>query len=499
MKELLTEFVNYATALGLSLGLPAAPAGPGSQAHQPVVTQVRLGDDARRPLAYVDARRILPVPDSRPMPLGHRFMWGVAVAGTQVEGWDHNSSWAAWERLGRTREAKGVAVASWERYEEDLALAARTGANAFRMSIEWSRIEPMPGVYDAAALDRYVRVVDRARSLGLEPVITLYHFAYPQWLDTAPLAEFEDGLSFLTLGPIAHWQGAVRPVGWERRAAPLAYARYVDRVARALRGKVRYWITINEPNIEPGLGYLIGVFPPGRVGPLSYARATDNILKAHVAAYDALHAIDPGCQVSTNVFRMVRRQGDETVNWLPAMEPGESMMDRLAAWQDRPGAVPRRTFDYVAFDYYYAFTLPEFFQLADYSRWPIHPPGIYDAAVYYHKRYGLPVLVAENGMAEHNRTPRPDGWTREAFLVNHVAELQRAAADGVPVLGYFYWSLMDNYEWGTYAPTFGLYQVDRKDPLLVRQPTPAADVFRRIATHNGVPQDLALRYLNRRS
>lgn len=502
MKDFLTEFANYATALGLSLGQPALapfPAGHEAQITGRGANQVELGDNARRPMSYSESVRRVSGGNSRPLTFGRDFMWGVAVAGTQVEGWDNNSSWAAWERLGKTQDPKGVAVAAWERYEDDVDLAARTGANSFRMSIEWSRVEPRPGVFDQAALSRYVRVIDKARSLGLEPVVTLYHFAYPQWLDHEPLPDQEGPLSYLAVGPMAEWQGAVRPAGWERKAAPVAYAQYVSHVARAMRGKVRYWITINEPNIEPGLGYLMGVFPPGRLSPLAFARATENILKAHVAAYDILHRVDPSNQVSTNVFRMVRRQGHETVNWIPAMEPGETMLDRLAAWRDRPGAASRSTLDYVAFDYYYAFTLPEFFQLADYSRWPVHPAGIYDAAVYYHKRYGLPVLVAENGMAERKREPRPDGWTREAFLVNHVAELQRAAADGVPVLGYFYWSLMDNYEWGTYAPTFGLYEIDRSDPALVRKTTPAADVFRRLSRSNGVPADLGDRYLNRRS
>jgi len=472
MKDLFSELVAYVSALGLTFGSPAyAPAPPQEPQARPAAALARLGEDGRRPLSYLEAQRTIPVEPGAALRFPRGFMWGVAVSGTQVEGNDHHSSWAAWERMGRTREPKGLATASWERYEEDLALAARTGATAFRMSVEWSRVEPRPGEFDHAALARYASVVATARRLGIEPVVTLYHFAYPAWLEG----------------------------GWENVAAPAAFARYVETVAAAFRGKVRYWITINEPNLEPGLGYLVGVFPPGRMSPLAFARATESILRAHVAAYDELHRADPGALVSTNVFRMVRRQGQETVTWLPAMEPGEVMMDRLAAWVDAPGARPRRTLDYVAFDYYYAFTLPEFFQLADYWRWPVHPPGIYDAARYYHDRYRLPVLVAENGMAEQRRQVRPDGWTREAFLVNHVYELQRAAAEGVPVLGYFYWSLMDNYEWGSYTPTFGLYRVDRDDPLLRRKPTQAADVYRRMARDNGIPGDLLDRYLYRRS
>lgn len=466
--------------------------------HASVTSQI--DENARRPLAYREAKwqipsggKLLRFPDG--------FLWGVAVAGAQVEEGDSTSSWAEWERRGKVRDPKGPGTASWKRYEEDIALAARTGANAFRLSIEWSRVEPSRGRFDFGAMNRYVRAIEKCREMRLEPIVTLYHFSYPQWLDGLRQAEFSGSLGAFQLGgtALSGAGGLLQAAGWEQSAAPKAFSRYVEFVATALRGKVRYWITINEPNVEPQLGYLIGVFPPGKMNPLSYARATEHLLQAHVAAYDILHRTDPANQVSTNVFRMVRRQEHETVSWLPILEPGEIMLDRLAAWRDEPNGSPRRTLDYVAFDYYYAFTLPEFFQLADYWRWPIHPAGLYDAATYYYHRYRLPVLVAENGMATQNGLPRQDGWSREAFLTNHVYELQRAIADGVPVLGYCYWSLLDNYEWGSYAPTFGLYRVDRQDASLPRRATAAATIFRRLATHNGLTPDLIDRYLFKRS
>lgn len=471
--RLLETFVTRLAAQVLAFGLALA---------RPV--QVSLGFPVgalTRP--HRDAERVQAT-FSRSLEFPSGFLWGVAVAGHQVEGDDTTSSWAHWEATGHTAQRAGIATDSWVRYEQDMRLAARTGATAYRMSIEWSRVEPRRGVFDRAALERYVRAIDTCRDLGMEPIVTLYHFSYPQWLDT----------------PVDGKGGPLELEGWARDDAVREYARFVRVVAEALKGKVRYWITLNEPNVEPALGYLLGIFPPGEVNPLAYAKAMDHMERAHVAAYDILHSIDPACKVSTNMFRMVRRAGQRTTSLLPLFDPGETMLDKLYRWRDRPGARPRCTLDYVAFDYYYAFSsLTEVLEVGDDWTWPIYPRGLYDAAEYYYHRYHLPVLVAENGMATHDDRRRKDGWTRSAFLVNHLYQLQRAIADGVPVLGYCYWSLMDNYEWGSYAPTFGLYEVDRRDPALPRIPTPASRVFRQIARSDSLPANLLSRYLGRKS
>jgi len=152
--------------------------------------------------------------------------------------------------------------------------------------------------------------------------------------------------------------------------------------------------------------------------------------------------------------------------------------------------------DFLSFDWYYslgpadlAATEPEWAQ-------PIYPPGLLDALRRYHARYpDLPILIPENGIGTENGMPRADGWTREAVLVQHVAQVQAAIAEGIPVVGYLHWSLTDNYEWGSYTPRFGLYRVDaRTDPRLVRRATPAVAVYREIARHRGVTEALLARY-----
>ena len=439
---------------------------------------------------------------SQPAELGFQkgFLWGVAMAAIQNEEGLEDSAWRVFERAGRAKEPAGKATASWDRYEEDVDLAAASGANAFRMSLEWSRIEPRPGVFNQAALARYAKVIDHCRSKGLQPIVTLYHFSYPAWADTTALPySARKGRAAFYDPPLSLLPDGNGGKGWERPGMVPVFGRYAAVVAKALKGRDILWITINEANIEALNGYLVGIVPPGQVNPVAFARALNHMAEAHVQAYDALHTEDPAARVSTNLFMFMRRSGKATTQMVPVDDPTEKFGDALMAWRDTPESQPRRTVDYMAFDYYYAAAVDELGKVATQWRWPVHPEGMYDAAMLLHRRYGLPLLVAENGMATHRGQPRPDGWTREAYLVNHVHALARAVRDGAKVIGYCYWTLSDNWEVGTWAPTFGLYRLDNADPALARRPTPSVEIFRSMARANGVPAELVARYLGKRS
>jgi beta-glucosidase len=125
--------------------------------------------------------------------------------------------------------------------------------------------------------------------------------------------------------------------------------------------------------------------------------------------------------------------------------------------------------------------------------WEIYPEGFYHAIHNYYKSFRMPVLVAENGFATADLAERPDGWTRENYLVSHIKQMNRAIDEGIPMVGYFHWSITDNYEWGSYKPRFGLYTVDCRNRDFRRIPTPAVDVFRTIATE-GLTPELQARY-----
>ena len=173
----------------------------------------------------------------RRFPLPERpRLWGVAVSHYQVEGNDP-CDWTDWEELGRTRgEPCGDAVDAWSRYEDDALLAQAAGANAFRFSVSWSRVEPQRGVFDEAALARYRRFVERLVASNIEPVVTLFHYTHPRWFH--------------------------EKTPWTSTASVLAFSRFAGRVADALGDGARFWVILNEPLVFLLAGYLDAQIPP---------------------------------------------------------------------------------------------------------------------------------------------------------------------------------------------------------------------------------------------
>ncbi|MDB5097765.1 MAG: bglA [Cyanobacteria bacterium RYN_339] len=451
------------------LALAALALATAACAHLPV------SSPAQRPLGALAAK------DVGAMPAG--FLWGVATAGFQTEGGDTSSNWAAWTRAGHTKAPMGRATDAWNRYQEDLDLAKGIGLNSFRLSLEWARLEPRPGQWDMNAVQHYHDVLLAARSRGLEPIVTVSHFAYPAWLDT--------------IDPTV-------TSAWESPKMAGQLARFAGFVAKEYGPQVKWWITLNEPNTLGICGYLAGQHAPGKHNPFVFRQVMDHQVDAHMAAYDAIHAADPDAMVSVNPIVLMRRPDSPVYktkgvedDLLPLDE--NAFLDRVdPPWVDGHAPDPtlgRRTLDYVAYNYFYAPNNLDAYKLADYLNWPIYPQGIYVAARRLWDRHHLPLMVTENGLALENGRTRPDGWTREAFLVNHVAQLQRATREGIPLLGYMHWTLTDNYEWGSFQPRFGLFSVDPDDLALKRVRTPAADVYDGIARANGVPKPLLDRYL----
>ena len=211
--------------------------------------------------------------------LGDGFAVGVATSGYQVEGGfngdgEPHNNWAAWEGAGRAARS-GLACDFWRHPEEALDRAAAIGCNAFRLSVEWARLEPQPGVVDAAALERYAEILSLCTARGMEPIVTLHHFTHPWWL----------GEEF-----------------WLRPGSPDVFARHVARVVPALARYCRRWVTVSEAfNIVTLMGWIEGACPPGRRMAVSDAFcALDNLLTAHVLAADAVTAVQPEAEVTVN-------------------------------------------------------------------------------------------------------------------------------------------------------------------------------------------------------
>ena len=392
------------------------------------------------------------------------FVWGVSTAGHQYEGKNFASQWAQFEFFGNVEERSGYGANGLVLYEQDLDLAKAMGLTGWRMSIEWSRIEPVRGRRDPAGIAYYHKVLDAVHRRGMVPLVTLVHFSYPQWV--------EDDLG-----------------GWESAGAVAEFERHAAWVAKEYGSQIDWYLTFNEPNIYVPAAYILGSHGPGKRGTATALKVAANFVEAHKRAYRAIHINDPRSYVSYNAYAINYRLGKPK-------KPGKISLDEdwMAESIKADVAAGRaRTLDYVAFDYYCRWSVYPGWKFSSPETWEIYPEGFYETLRDYYRAFHLPVMVAENGFATADLAPRPDGWTRENYMVQHIKQLDRARAEGIPVLGYFHWSITDNYEWGSYKPRFGLYSVDCRNRDFRRIPTPAVDVYRTIAT-SGLTRQLEAKY-----
>jgi beta-glucosidase len=422
--------------------------------------------------AYI---RTAPMSSDLSFPPG--FVFGVATSAYQVEGGIEND-WSEWERAGKLKDPKarcGRGVEHWQRFFDDVKLITGAGATAYRLSLEWARIEPEPGQFDEAALKGYRARLEALKAAGVTPVVTLHHFTHPKWFHVS-----------------TPWHQPTSLVAWER---------YVRRCAELLSGLGAKVVTFNEPAVFLSGGYLAGLMPPGRQDGREAFLAMANIARAHVKARELLPGIEVGVAQHLTDFVPLRkwnpldqalaRLADGNFNWalLEALTTGQLsvQMPGLSIGQTKidGGA---QSMDYLGVNYYTRTHLKFLagkpfvsFEFKDvHSRgltdigWEWWPEG-FGRLLRQTKKYGKPVWITENGLDDRTGTRRP------RFLYEHWKELLQARADGVDVRGYLHWSLMDNFEWlEAWGPRFGLYRVDFE--TLERSPTPAVEYFRKVAT-----------------
>lgn len=405
------------------------------------------------------------------------FLWGSATSSHQVEGGNRWNDWWAFEQTGRLPHASGEACGHYERYESDFDLARSAGQNAHRFSIEWSRVEPREGEWNADAIEHYRGVLDGLRQRDIEPVVTLHHFTLPSWM-------LERG-------------------GWTSRHSVRCFARYVDHVVRELGAGIRYWVTVNEPTVYVKHAYVVGDWPPCERR--AWGRALlvfANMARAHRAARARIRSRMPGALVgfahSAPVLQPCdpSRWSDRTAAWVRDAALNRAFFSLLGA--GIPGApVP---FDFVGINYYtravvrgtgpglIPFAGTECLSNHHADRgprsdvgWEVYPAGLLQTLRRF-SRYGVPLVITENGIAT------TDEELRSAFLLAHLAQLGQAVEEGIDVRGYFYWSLMDNFEWtaGT-SPRFGLFAVDYSS--LERSARPALHDYAAICRANRMTAD----------
>ena len=377
------------------------------------------------------------------------FLWGVSSSAFQSEGHTTDSNWNYYIKrddgahpVGSHKDPYGDSIDFYDRYPSDIALAAHLGVNIYRISINWTRVEPRPGVFSRSGLRFYDRVFARMRHFHIQPLITLNHWDYPMWV--------------------------YRQGGWTNPRTVDDFEALTTVLARRYGHLVRYWLTFNEEFFYEFIEQ--SNFPMTAAQTMIMRR---NLIAAHKRAYKIIHRYSPHAMVSSNYA------------W-----PGRGP---LASVETEPflNAV-RKQLDYIALDYYY----PAYDQtstllaLSAGTSWniPLDPFGMYTALRSMHRQFPhRPILITENGMPTHDAQPRADGVSRSENMRDTLYWVQRAHHDGVPVIGYMYWSLTDNYEWGSYGARFGLYTVNvLTDPHLTRHATAAAATYRGLIGTGGI-------------
>ena len=375
------------------------------------------------------------------------FLWGSAISSYQAEGGIEHCDWSK-------EYSAGKACDHYHRFEEDFDWLEKLNQNAFSFSIEWSRIEPEPGKFDYKEIEHYRKILLALKERNIRTFVTLWHYTNPVWL-----AEM----------------GA-----WTNKEIVNYFEGYAKVMAEQLGDLVDFWVTLNEPMVYLK-AYCAGRFPPFQKRNIfNFRKVFNNLIKAHQKGYHAIHEKKPEAQVgikkTVSYFEPARNYCliEKFIAFLLHYSANSYFLKRI-----------ENTFDYIGLQYYRHFRIvfyPPFFRNFDKRvndiGWEIYPEGIYHGLKYL-KRFGKPIYVTENGLADAQ-----DKYRKE-FIRDHLFWVYKAIEEGVDVRGYFHWSLIDNLEWEKgFMPRFGLIEIDYQ--TLERKPRPSAFYYGEISKNNSI-------------
>ena len=395
------------------------------------------------------------------------FLWGASTSSFQVEGNNRLSDWWEWENRTQPPDKRsGQAANQYQLYNSDFALAHSLGHNAHRLSIEWSRIEPIEGVFDLAAIKHYKEVLQSLKRKGFTVMLTLHHFSNPIWF--------------------------AKKGGWTSHKSSHYFERFVRKVVPEYKDYVDFWLTVNEPAGLSLDAYGRGKFPPNQKSKIAELKALYNFAQAHKKAYYVIHQLQPKAKVGLahNITSFIalhkHRLFENVAVWA---------LDRLVN-HSLYYLTGKKTHDFLGINYYFNSyvgvygkkRLPSIIDASVIKKdasdmgWEIRPEGLFDVLMDM-SDYNIPIYITENGIASSNDD------RRIRFLLTFLTQVYQAIASGAPVKGYFFWSLLDNYEWTEgFNARFGLVEVDFESQK--RTPKPSSYLYREIIKHNGIPHKL---------
>ncbi|PIR96723.1 MAG: glycoside hydrolase family 1 protein [Candidatus Doudnabacteria bacterium CG10_big_fil_rev_8_21_14_0_10_41_10] len=386
----------------------------------------------------------------------HGFYWGAATAAHQVEGGNKND-WTKWEEQNAQRLAgkkekivftidptkdysdpevknpsnyiSSIACDHYNRFAEDFDIAKKLNHNAHRFSIEWSRIEPEEGKFDEREIEHYKQVIEALKDRNIEPFATLWHFSSPVWLS-------EKG-------------------GWNGQRVIMYFSRYVEKIVTALSPQVKFWITINEPQIYTALCYLTGEWLAQKKNPVAHHRVFSHFVEAHLQAYKIIKKCNPQAKVGA-----AKNLIDFEV---AGNNPWNILLKKIGRWWGdyRYLDLIKNDADFIGFNYYFHNRINWWFNRNENKKvsdlgWELYPEGLYNILMDL-KKYNKPIYITESGLADAKDAKR------EWYIKETLKNAQKAISSGVDVRGHFYWSLLDNFEWNKgFWPRFGLVEVNYK-------------------------------------
>ena len=396
------------------------------------------------------------------------FLWGSATAEYQNSGADtcKDNNWATWENSYddnsnpriKLNQKSGTSTDYWNLYKEDIQLMKDFGLNAYRFSIEWSLIEPVEGTFDSNAMKHYQDVIDELISKGIAPMITLHHFTNPNWFQEKGSFEKEENIEY--------------------------FVRFCSYVFDHLSDRVNLWCTINEPSLYSFMGYMLGEFPPGEKNYQKAAEVLKNLLIAHCKVYENLKEKPNGEKaqigIAHNMLKMTPYHWWNLVEVVPCNYLNTFINDTvlnffktgsfyfympLKAYVTQKYSNPK--LDFIGLNYYsdplikMQMSLSEPLHSSCYAgeemsecHYRFYPEGLYEA-IKDVSLLNLPIYITENGIADSDDTKRP------IYIKRYLIALSKAIEDGYDIRGYFYWTLIDNFEWHEgYIQKFGLYDVN---------------------------------------
>ncbi len=421
---------------------------------------------------------------------------GSATASLQIEGGDRNNSWYEWAEQGHIVDGSKTSPATdhWRRVDEDIALMKKMHHSIYRMSLEWSRIEPAEGKFSSAAIRHYRDEIKALRKAGIKPMVTLHHFSNPLWFEHSG--------------------------GWLRDDAAAVFQRYAGYAVGALADLVSDWVTINEPNVYLTKSYVFGEWPPAHKDLSHFFKGAASMVQAHALAYDTVHALrrDRGySDTMAGAAHHLRIFDPCSINPLDALVAAvyehlfqdifvAAMTRGTCLWPLKCDALKnaRPLSDFIGINYYtrdmVGFTFDRKVNFGKLSvkkaaavndlGWEIYPEGFYRLLKKFHRRYRLPIYITENGTCD-----RQDVF-RSQFIYDHLFQLKRVLDEGVDVRAYCHWTLTDNFEWlEGFSARFGLVQLDTKS--LKRKIRRSGEFYACVCKERGISAELIERYLKK--